>query len=814
MAKKPLYCNPVIVELARFLRSKPDLGEEFNDKVKAALLEDRPLSDLVPDLKALGLSEPKALSAIAEIRKQANEHLASHLAKSNDLQTLIQKQLGNNAILNTKAKKAIIDAARGGLDSRKLASVIADQVVVNKVKPADIQKLDKLQKQIVGLADKLDNPVNATKQQLLQAEMSAIVAEYKPLTTTEQLISGSYSVLLGDLSTIFANVLGGVKLVPEAIVDLARYTLSDLTGLLRQDTRPSRTVAYAQSIGKAFSEIRNTLNLAKDASILGARGIRVDLGEASGGNFSNIPQARLDTFANGLGWYFEAPRRLFLSGSQAIEMVLYQSSRVAEAYRLQQLEGVARPTAAILKASEDAGLEAIMRNRTALGNALQKAKQGLEKIPVIGKFASAIMLPFTGVPSAITTWGIVDYSPSGFIVGLVQAAKEGRLSDKTTQRLFSSVIGSLGYYAAADYLLNSGILIPPADSPEELTRYEEAGIIAGSLKIGDTSIDLKRLEPASTPLLLASRVYRYLKIANMRAEELGDDGQSGLERILDAFFKAHLNYFKNESSVAPIIRQFNQAKFENRIEADASVSENLLLAATQSMGDFLGRYIPRYVKQAGYFSRDFVREETYDADPAEAQKRRFIERNFPFSEPEAKRQRTFGGDLKRLIRPNLLAIATEIDDELNAQYGELEDLSGETIRKRAPRKIEGVKVQREDYITMQTFMSSTRESLFPDILNSADFVGLDKKDQIKYLKTLEGALAKAAEFDTYAVLQDVKNVQPIHWALINGDVNLVLDEMLDKMNTSAKRAEKKEDIQELLLDETDSEDLDDEDELL
>ena len=168
--------------------------------------------------------------------------------------------------------------------------------------------------------------------------------------------------------------------------------------------------------------------------------------------------------------------------------------------RIQQL--INNPTNAMLEnAKHDADM-ATFQQDTGLGKFVAKGRQA----GGITKKATDIMMPFTGVPSAVADQ-LVNYSPLGVAKGVKQVAdlrkavKNG-LDDSTItalQRKASTQLGrgitGTALMGAGLALANAGLLSGQPRDDDEKRQWAAEGKKANALKIGDTWIPIDTLSP-------------------------------------------------------------------------------------------------------------------------------------------------------------------------------------------------------------------------------------------------------------------------------------------------------------------------------
>ena len=195
--------------------------------------------------------------------------------------------------------------------------------------------------------------------------------------------------------------------------------------------------------------------------------------------------------------------------------------------RIRQL--INNPTNSMLEnAKHDADM-ATFQQDTGLGQFVVKGRQA----GGITKKATDIIMPFTGVPSAVADQ-LVNYSPLGVAKGVKQVAdlrkavKNG-LDDSTITALQRKASTQLGRGITGTMLLgaglalaNAGLLSGQPRDDNEKRQWAAEGKKANALKIGDTWVPIDTLSPQ---MILAA--------AGANAESRVKNGQGVLEASLN-----------------------------------------------------------------------------------------------------------------------------------------------------------------------------------------------------------------------------------------------------------------------------------------
>ena len=207
--------------------------------------------------------------------------------------------------------------------------------------------------------------------------------------------------------------------------------------------------------------------------------------------------------------------------------------------RIRQL--INNPTNSMLEnAKHDADM-ATFQQDTGLGQFVVKGRQA----GGITKKATDIIMPFTGVPSAVADQ-LVNYSPLGVAKGVKQVAdlrkavKNG-LDDSTITALQRKASTQLGRGITGTMLLgaglalaNAGLLSGQPRDDNEKRQWAAEGKKANALKIGDTWVPIDTLSPqmilAAAGANAESRVKNGQGVLEASLNTLGDGAKSWTEQ--------------------------------------------------------------------------------------------------------------------------------------------------------------------------------------------------------------------------------------------------------------------------------------------
>ena len=226
--------------------------------------------------------------------------------------------------------------------------------------------------------------------------------------------------------------------------------------------------------------------------------------------------------------------------NQAKAIAINEKLRGAERKaRIEQL--INNPTNAMLEnAKYDADMATFQQN-TGLGQFVAKGRQA----GGITKKATDIIMPFTGVPSAVADQ-LVNYSPLGVAKGVKQVADlrkavKNSLDDSTITALQRKASTQLGRGVTGAVLLgaglalaNAGLLSGQPRDDDEKRQWAAEGKKANALKIGDTWIPIDTLSPqmilAAAGANAESRIKNGQNILNTGLNTLSDGVKSWTEQ--------------------------------------------------------------------------------------------------------------------------------------------------------------------------------------------------------------------------------------------------------------------------------------------
>lgn len=144
-------------------------------------------------------------------------------------------------------------------------------------------------------------------------------------------------------------------------------------------------------------------------------------------------------------------------------------------------ETVAEPSDDILTRAVAAAEDATFQNKNALGAALSGAKRMAADKSATGEVATEILMPFTGVPSAIAKQ-VYEYSPAAGVVStakaLIQASRKGfgqAEQRKLSEALGRSITGTGAMWIGSQLYSNGVMTLGYPSDPKERDLWESEG---------------------------------------------------------------------------------------------------------------------------------------------------------------------------------------------------------------------------------------------------------------------------------------------------------------------------------------------------
>ena len=270
--------------------------------------------------------------------------------------------------------------------------------------------------------------------------------------------------------------------------------------------------------------------------------------------------------------------------------------------RINQL--INNPTNAMLEnAKHDADM-ATFQQDTGLGQFVAKGRQA----GGITKKATDIIMPFTGVPSAVADQ-LVNYSPLGVAKGVKQVAdlrkavKNG-LDDSTITALQRKASTQLGRGITGTMLLgaglalaNAGLLSGQPRDDNEKRQWAAEGKKANALKIGDTWVPIDTLSPqmilAAAGANAQSRIENGQNILSTGLNTLSDGVKSWTEQGYMTGVKDAINTLTGDKDFNKYVIQQTTSLIPNGIrKVAAAMDDKARQADYGNLGESIQNSIP------------------------------------------------------------------------------------------------------------------------------------------------------------------------------------------------------------------------------
>ena len=441
----------------------------------------------------------------------------------------------------------------------------------------------------------------------------------------------AYAMPEGDLKEIRARRIAIGEAIREVRDQIPsskwdKFTTLWKAGLLTAPTTHIRNIAgniinggsekTAQTVGSAFDWVIGKGTGKRTLTLNGFGGMIKGIKEGSG-YAKDIMRTGIDTtgeidskwrdqrtnYGNGLGGKLaqgytdfvfnslNASDKIFRGSAEKMS-IANQAKAIAINEKLRGEERKARirqlinnPTNAMLEnAKHDADM-ATFQQDTGLGQFVAKGRQA----GGITKKATDIIMPFTGVPSAVADQ-LVNYSPLGVVKGVKQVAdlrkavKNG-LDDSTITALQRKASTQLGRGITGTMLLgaglalaNAGVLSGQPRDDNEKRQWAAEGKKANALKIGDTWVPIDTLSPqmilAAAGANAESRVKNGQGVLEAGLNTLGDGAKSWTEQGYMTGIKDAIDTITGDKDLNKYAIQQATSLIPNGIRKTAAAMDN------------------------------------------------------------------------------------------------------------------------------------------------------------------------------------------------------------------------------------------------
>lgn len=477
---------------------QPKTNQTLMGEAQALLQEGASL-----DLNKIANADQKVAATIQEAinQQKKNPQLAANLFNNlSEKGTELGRGVQAFALLNKMSPEAIALSTAGKIKAynrtaiRKIPELTGEQVAMIGKKVEAIKKLTE----------------GSRERNIAINELSNTINQFIPSTLADKVITTWKAGLLTSLRTternLFGNAIHGVaeaaKDIPATIVDIG---LSRKTG--------KRTITPTlQGSGEFFSkqtgqQVSDVVKLGYDPS---EDISKFDHKQITWGN-SGLEQALkkyTDIVFRSLGaqdkpFYNAAFKRSLYSqaGAEAIN-----AGKQGDQAFIENL--VRTPTEEMMKIAVNDANVATFHNKNAASSIANAIKRELSKTE-IGKLASEITMPFTGVPSSILGQ-IVAYSPAGLLkgmttVGKVVAQNVPEFQRQAAQEIGRGVIGT-GIFGLGAYLASKGLITGQPKDAAEQRQWDLENKPRNSIMIGGKWRSLNSIGPEAVVFLAGAKM--------------------------------------------------------------------------------------------------------------------------------------------------------------------------------------------------------------------------------------------------------------------------------------------------------------------
>jgi hypothetical protein len=383
---------------------------------------------------------------------------------------------------------------------------------VSDLKKAKVEVTPQIDNQLKDLREGIRQTVPDTPERTAAVnKLKVFVDQNIPSTPGEKafaiwrggLLTGVRTVSKVAVSHVVHGSLETVKDIPASGVDKFISLISGQRGMVL--TGRGRIAGIRQGVKSTPEFLRTGID---------ASGSNVDF-HTSVHFGSSIPGRIVNAYTAGPGRlhgaiYNIAGRQAELNELYNIAITKAKNAGLKGADRQKFVEGfVAKPPTEVLDAARHAGDMAAFRQKTLLGDIATR----LQNTNSPGwNMVAKVIAPFSRIPSAIGTSGIIDYSPAGAVKTIVNGIKAARSSEGWTveaQREFSRGLGrtitGFGALVPGMVLYNKGMMTLeyPKDKKEQ-ELWKEEGKTAWSVRVGGKWRSMGTLGPAGIVLAIGA----------------------------------------------------------------------------------------------------------------------------------------------------------------------------------------------------------------------------------------------------------------------------------------------------------------------
>lgn len=443
-------------------------------------------------------------TALNEQRK--NPQLAANLYNNlSEKGTELGRGVQAYSLLQKMSPDAIALSAAGKIKAynrtatRKIPELSGDQVKLIS------QKVDALKK----------FPLGSRERNIAVNELSNTINNFIPSSLADKVITVWKAGLLTSLRTTERNIFGNtIQSIAETVKDLPA-TMADM--LMSMATKKRTITPTIAGSGEAYSkrtgqQISDIIKLGYDASE------DISKYDVKSINWGNNPieqglKKYTDIVFRTLGaqdkpFYNAAFKRSLFSqaGAEAIN-----AGRGGDRAFINSL--VNSPNENMIKnAISDANV-ATFHDKNSTSTIANAIKREMSKVKIgsleLGKIASEVVMPFTGVPSSILGQ-VINYSPIGLLKGIISTGKVlvsqvPDLQRQAAQEIGRGVIGS-GVFGLGAYLASKGLITGQPKDAAEQRQWDLENKPRNSIMIGGKWRSLNSVGPEAVVFLAGAKL--------------------------------------------------------------------------------------------------------------------------------------------------------------------------------------------------------------------------------------------------------------------------------------------------------------------
>jgi hypothetical protein len=407
------------------------------------------------------------------------------------------------SLLNRMSPEAIALSAAGKIKAynrtaaRKIPELTGEQVSMISKKVDEIKRL------------KLDS----RERNIAINELSNTINQFIPSSLADKAITVWKAGLLTSFRTTARNIVGnaihgGAEMVKDIPATIADVGLSMRTG--KRTLVPNLQGSEEFLSKQTGQQIKDIFKLGYDPS---GDITKFDHKQITWGN--NPLEQTLKKYTDLVFRNLGAQDKPFYNA--ALKRSLY-SQAGAEALNGNKgrdfIEKLVRtPTEQMIKTAVNEANIATFRNKNAATSIANAIKRTMSKSEV-GKLASEITMPFTGVPSAILGQ-TVAYSPIGLLKGITTSGKVlasgvPELQRQAAQEVGRGVIGT-GIYGLGAYLAGKGLITGQPKDAAEQRQWDIENKPRNSILIGGKWRSLNSIGPEAVVALAGAKLNEELK---------------------------------------------------------------------------------------------------------------------------------------------------------------------------------------------------------------------------------------------------------------------------------------------------------------